>query len=201
MGTLSRPPEKYGTYCGLCVYQMYGKDRVRKASSLTGKRVKEEPAFKNTRAWAGRLANASRLAGAVYDMLSPCRKRFYLYRKFTGIAMKLLTAGATEGEVVVELMQLIRLSKRKPRKKKPKRALVVEMPCDHLQQCEINNRNTITRRLPSAYPSRSILLSLYPAVLPIDNIPAGLQTELYNQPSHLRLAHVRYIGRAPAIDG
>src|SRR5882757_3112577 len=136
MGTLSRPPKKYGTYCNICVYRMLGKDRVRKASSLTAKRVKEEPAFKNTRVWAGRMAHASRLAAAVYDMLSPCRQRFSLYRKFTGKAMKLLTAGATEGEVVVELMQLIRLPKRKPRKKKPKRALVVEMPCDHLQQCE-----------------------------------------------------------------
>jgi len=75
-------------------------------------------------AWAGRMAQASRLAAAVYDMLSPCRKRFYLYRKFTGIAMKLLTAGATDGEVVVELMQLIRLPKRKPRKKKAKHAVV-----------------------------------------------------------------------------
>ena len=128
MGTLSRPPKKYGTYCGLCVYEMHGKPRVRTASSLTSDRVKEEPAFKNTRAWAGRLAHASRLAGAVYDMLSPCRKQFYLYRKFTGIAMKLLTAGATEGEVVVELMQLIKLPKRKPRKKKAKHAVVVEMP-------------------------------------------------------------------------
>ena len=200
MGTLSRPPEKYGTYCGLCVYQMYGKDRVRKASSLTAKRVKEEPAFKNTRAWAARMAHASTLAAAVYDMLSPCRKRFYLYRKFTGIAMKLLTAGATDGEVVVELMQLIRLPKRKPRKKKAKRAVVVEMPGDHLQQCEINNRNTITRRLPS-YSLRSTLFSLYPAILPIDNIPASVASGQHYQRSHLRLAHVRYIGRAPAMDG
>ena len=200
MGTLSRPPKKYGTYCGLCVYEMHGKTRVRKASSLTGERVKEEPAFKNTMAWAGRLANASRLAGAVYDMLSPCRKRFYLYRKFTGIAMKLLTAGATEGEVVVELMQLIRLPKRKPRKKKAKHAVVVEMPCDHLPQCEIIDRNTITRR-PASYPLLSTLFSLYPAILPMDNIPASLASGRHYQNSHLRLAHVRYTGRAPAIYG
>src|SRR5882757_8745659 len=149
MGTLSRPPTKYGTYCGLCVYQMHGKDRVRKASSLTGKRVKEEPAFKNTMAWAGRLANASRLAGAVYDMLSPCRKRFYLYRKFTGIAMKLLTAGATEGEVVVELMQLIRLPKRKPRKKKAKHAVVkeeTERVIVHHQRRQNTARRIISKR-------------------------------------------------------
>ncbi|HSC37893.1 MAG TPA: hypothetical protein VLD19_08490, partial [Chitinophagaceae bacterium] len=164
MARLLQPPKKYGTYCGLCVYQMHGDDFVRKASSLTGDRVKEEPAFNSTRAWAGRLAHASRLAGAVYDMLSPCRQRFYLYRKFTGIAMKLLTAGATEGEVVVELMQRIRLPKRKPRKKKAKHALVVEMSCDHVRQCEINNRNTITRRLPLAYPLRSTLFCLYQAI-------------------------------------
>src|SRR5258706_397149 len=146
MGTLSRPPKKYGTYCGLCVYEMHGKPRVRKASSLTGDRVKKEPAFKNTRAWAARMAHASTLAAAVYEMLSPCRKRFSLYRKFTGKAMKLLTAGATDGEVVVELMQLIRLPKRKPRKKKAKQTAEAIAPSHNTRLYAIKNKNTVTRR-------------------------------------------------------
>jgi len=165
MGTLSRPPKKYGTYHGLCVYRMLGKDRVRKASSLTGKRVKEEAAFKNTRAWAGRLAQASRLARAVYDMLSPCRKRHSLYRKFTGKAMKLLTAGATEGEVVVELMLLIRLPKRKPRKKKARHAAVkqeTERVIVHQQRRQNTDRRIISskrrniNRAPARYLPSSI---------------------------------------------
>ncbi len=66
-GQANQPPDKYGTFDNICVYQMRGEDFLRKASSLTGdgERVKTEAAFKKTMTLAGQLAVASRLAAAV----------------------------------------------------------------------------------------------------------------------------------------
>ena len=113
MGRLLSPPLKYGTYCGICVYPMWGEPFVRKASSLTAERVKTAPEFKPTMAWANRLKAASRLGSAVYAMLAPSRRKHKLYRTLTGQAMRLLREGKTEGEIVVELMLSIQLKKKK----------------------------------------------------------------------------------------
>jgi hypothetical protein len=92
---------------------MYGEDFVRTASSLTGERVKEDPAFKPTMAYAAMLAKASWLASSVYAMLPNYRKKHSLYRKLTGAAMRLLKEGRGEGEAAVKLMISIRLPKKK----------------------------------------------------------------------------------------
>jgi len=113
MGRLLSSPLKYGTYCGLCVYPMWGETFVRRASSLTAERVKTAPEFKPTMDWANRLKAASRLGSAVYAMLAPSRRKHKLYRTLTGQAMRLLRDGKTEGETVVELMLSIQLKKKK----------------------------------------------------------------------------------------
>jgi len=97
---------------------MYGETYVRAASSLTGKRVKKDPAFAHTMANAHRLGTAARLAVAVYDMLAPSRRKRFNYKNMVGRAIRLLKDGHTEGETVVELMIYIRLPKR-VRKKRP----------------------------------------------------------------------------------
>ncbi len=116
MARSPRPSSFYGTCNGICVYRMYGNDYIRTASSLTGERVKKDPAFKNTMAWAGRLAAASKLASAVYAMLPNYRRKFRLYRKLTGKSMQLLKAGKAVGETVVELLLFVRLPKKKAKK-------------------------------------------------------------------------------------
>ena len=123
MARLNSPPEKYGTFDGICVYHdsLHRADFMRTASSLTGERVKKDPAFQKTMALAARMVTASRLAAAVYAMLPPYRRIHRYYRKLTGLAMKHLKEGRTEGEIVVELMLFIQLPKRKPRKKAVKR--------------------------------------------------------------------------------
>ena len=113
MARLLTPAPYYGTFHGICVYPMYGEDFVRKASSLTAERVKTDPAFKPTMAYAAMLAKASWLGASVYAMLPNYRKRHSLYRKLTGAAMRLLKEGRGEGEVAVELMIFIRLPKKK----------------------------------------------------------------------------------------
>jgi len=90
---------------------------MRKASSLTGERVKTDPEFKNTMAWAELLKAASRLGAAVYSMLAPYRRKHKLYKSLTGMAMRLLKEGKTEGETVVELMLSIQLKKKKRTKR------------------------------------------------------------------------------------
>jgi len=113
MGRLLTPPLRYGTAHGICVYPMRGQAFVRKASSLTAEQVKTAPEFKQTMAWAELLKAASRLGGAVYSMLAPSRKKHQLYRTLTGMAMRLLKQGKTDGETVVELMLFIQSKKKK----------------------------------------------------------------------------------------
>jgi len=118
MARLLTPPSFYGTKYGLCTYHMYDNDYVRTASSLTAERVKEDPAFKNTRAWAAMMVQASGLAAAVYAMLPDYRKKHPLYRKLTGHAMRLLKQGRQEGEIIVELMLFINPLVKKTTKEK-----------------------------------------------------------------------------------
>src|SRR3569832_2131075 len=118
MARLNDIPEEYGTYGTLCAYDMREKPFIRTVSSLTGDRVKKDPAFAHTMANARQLATAARLAVAVYEMLAPSRRPRFRYKKMVGRAIRLLRAGHTEGETVVELKIYIRLPKRN-RKKRP----------------------------------------------------------------------------------
>jgi hypothetical protein len=82
-----------GTLDGLTFYKMEGQYYVRLKSSLTGKRVKKDPAFKQTMAYAERLAIGSRTASELYRQLPKEEQEVSLYRKMTSTAMQLLKTG------------------------------------------------------------------------------------------------------------
>ena len=69
-------------------------------SSLSEKRVKSDPAFKETMRYAELLGRASQIASAVYRGLPKSKRKHGLYRKLTGEAMKLLKDGRTDHEVL-----------------------------------------------------------------------------------------------------
>ena len=80
----------------LCFYKMDGKYYVRMKSSLTGKRVKKSPAFKRTMQYAALLADASKIASALYKTLPTDSKGIEVFRMLSGKAMKLLQNGKDE---------------------------------------------------------------------------------------------------------
>ncbi|GEP94797.1 hypothetical protein [Chitinophaga cymbidii] len=79
-----------GTIGMVCFYKMQGKYYARLKSSLTGRRVKKDPAFHRTMENAHILGEASRIAAAVYRSVAASEKSQALYRRMTGIAMRML---------------------------------------------------------------------------------------------------------------
>jgi hypothetical protein len=98
-------PPVTGTIGPVCIYKMYGRYFMRTRSSLTGERVKKDPAFRKTMEYATLLATASRIGSVVYAGLPAHQKQHALYRKFTGEAMKWLKYGWKEEEVLQWLQQ------------------------------------------------------------------------------------------------
>ena len=94
-----------GTIGNLCFYRMDGQYYVRLKSSLTGKRVKKDPAFKGTMYYAGLFGNASGIDSEVYRALPPSSKIKGLYRKLTGMAMQLLKEGIDKERIVLLLQE------------------------------------------------------------------------------------------------
>jgi hypothetical protein len=80
------------------VYMSCGKCIVRSVSSLTGKRVKTDPAFRQTMQHAAILGRASRIGSFVYGELPKDFRQFWMYRAFTGEAIQLLREGKTDEE-------------------------------------------------------------------------------------------------------
>ncbi len=89
-----------GCYDNICFYKMDGQYYARTKSSLDGKRVKKDPAFRKTRWHSDLLARSSKIAAAVYRDLP---KEKGLFRKLTGQAMRLLKEGKTTEEVFLLL--------------------------------------------------------------------------------------------------
>lgn len=92
-----------GTVSGICFYQMDGKYYARRKSSLSRKRVKRDPAFARTMAYANLMGRASRLAAEVYRELPRAQREHALYRAMTGQALKLLKQGVNEAAVQEQL--------------------------------------------------------------------------------------------------
>src|SRR3954469_3523463 len=69
-------------------------------SALTGKRVKKDAAFKRTMEYASLLANASKVASALYRELPKEEKGIAVYRTLTGKVMKLLRDGRSKDEII-----------------------------------------------------------------------------------------------------
>lgn len=94
-----------GTIGNLCFYKMGDEYYVRLKSSLSGKRVKTEPAFRRTMVYAGMLARASKIASALYRSLPEESREHALYRKMTGAAMQLIKTGLEDDRVAEYLAQ------------------------------------------------------------------------------------------------
>jgi hypothetical protein len=92
-----------GCYDHICFYKMDGEYYARMKSSLTGKRVKKDPAFRRTMEYAGLLGQASKIASVVYRGLTMKKREKGSYRKLTGQAMQLLKAGKTKEEILLLL--------------------------------------------------------------------------------------------------
>jgi len=95
-----------GNIGGICFYQSDGNHYARAKSSLSGKRVKTSPAFRNTMKYASLLAKASVIGSAVYRLLPKEKRNRKLYQRLTGKAMLMLKEGMTAQEVLVLLKSI-----------------------------------------------------------------------------------------------
>ena len=89
-----------GCYDNLCFYKMDGEYYVRTKSSLSGKRVKKDAAFKKTMQNAHWLGQAAAIASKVYRALPKEKKEAGLYKKLTGQVMRMLKDGKSEKEIL-----------------------------------------------------------------------------------------------------
>lgn len=92
-----------GRYGNISAYYCSGQWRFRKVSSLTGKRVKTSPRFRNTMLFAGLLGRASAIGSAIYAALPPHWKQYWMYRSFVGEAMTMIKEGKTDEEALLVL--------------------------------------------------------------------------------------------------
>jgi hypothetical protein len=96
-------PPFVGTRDNLTIYLLNGEYIVRTKSSLTGKRVKRDPAFTKTMKFAGWLKQASRIASRIYGQMPADVRIYKQYRQLTGKAMSLLKEGLDPAVVVIML--------------------------------------------------------------------------------------------------
>jgi len=82
-----------------------GKNIVRRFTSLTGERVKKDPAFKGFRESGNRMKEASPIAAALYKMVPAEVKQYSLYRLLTGEAMKMLKQGLDKATITKTLKE------------------------------------------------------------------------------------------------
>jgi|SRR6185437_1522822 len=101
MAKQTGPNPFIGRRGNLLGYRMAGGYYVRVISSLTARRVRQDPAFKLTMQYAGLLGKASKIASAIYRLLP--EQEHGLYRKLTGMAMQLLKQGRTGEEAFEQL--------------------------------------------------------------------------------------------------
>jgi len=81
------------TIGNICFYKVKGRYLVRQKSTLTGKRVKTNAAYKLTMIYAGMMSTSSKIASVVYKALPAHWKQFWMYRAFVGEAMEMLKEG------------------------------------------------------------------------------------------------------------
>jgi hypothetical protein len=95
-----------GTIGNVTVYHMYGERFMRSKSSLSGKRVKTSPEFKETMRYAGIMARASKIASEVYRTFNNKKKQKYPYRFLTGLAIKMVRNEMENKKIYEELNTL-----------------------------------------------------------------------------------------------
>ncbi|PSL29739.1 hypothetical protein [Chitinophaga ginsengisoli] len=96
-------PPFIGTRDNVTIYRMNGEYIARTKSSLTGKRVKKDPAFARTMEWAGRLKQGARIASGIYQQMPVDGRVYKQYREITGKAMSLLKEGFSVEDVITML--------------------------------------------------------------------------------------------------
>ncbi len=92
-----------GTYDDITFYEMNGQHYAREKSSLTGKRVKKDPAFKRTMALAEIFGRTNKIVSLVYAKLPAKEKgrdvRYSMIRR----ARKMVEAGMATAEIIAAL--------------------------------------------------------------------------------------------------
>jgi hypothetical protein len=92
-----------GTIDDLTFYKMNGKYYVRKKSRLTGKRVKKDPQFENSRRNAKWFGQAAQLASKVYRQLPADHKFHGKFGDMTAMASCFVRAGLSAEEIIAKL--------------------------------------------------------------------------------------------------
>ncbi|MDF2191855.1 hypothetical protein [Paraflavitalea sp. CAU 1676] len=105
MARLNYIPPFTGTVGPVTIYYMREKYFVRTRSSLTAKRVKKDPAFRNFMKHADWMAVASPIASAVYWQVPPPFRKKSLFRKLVGQAQTWLKYGWKASDVYEYLLQ------------------------------------------------------------------------------------------------
>ncbi len=100
MARLTSIPPFTGTRDSITIFWMFGKPFMRSRSSLTGKRVKKDPAFHKTMQNAAVMAAASPIALKVYALMLPQHKNHKLRCKLTGEVMTWLKYGWKEEDII-----------------------------------------------------------------------------------------------------
>jgi len=104
MAKQTGPIKISGTIGGISFYRLYEEHYARSKSSLTGKRVKYDPAFKKTMNYAALLASAAKIASVIYHTLPVEQKNRKKYQEMTGKAMQLLKK-EMDTETIIELLR------------------------------------------------------------------------------------------------
>jgi hypothetical protein len=92
-----------GTVGNITYYKMDGQYYARSKSSLSRKRVKRSRSFKRTMEYADWLAQASKIAAAIYRLFPRKTRQHADYRTITGQAMQLLKSGVEKAVVEEQL--------------------------------------------------------------------------------------------------
>jgi hypothetical protein len=126
MATQVGPIKITGCFDNICFYKTGGMYYARMKSSLTGKRVKKDPAFRRTMEYAGLLGKASKIASALYKNFPDEKKEKGAYKKLTGSVMRLLKEGKTEEEIFLSLLPVKKevISSNNPVKKEDSQPLL-----------------------------------------------------------------------------
>lgn len=147
------PPFR-GTHSLICIYKMHGKYYMRRASRLSGDRVKSDPRFHKTMQHAALLAKGSGAGSKVYAALPPHRKVHTLYRKLTGEAMQWLKYGWKEEDVIDLLLKIYKetpieiIPKKKPSAVPAKETRVLQewQPLRHQRSIHVFVRNMLQNK-------------------------------------------------------
>ncbi|MDF2192808.1 hypothetical protein [Paraflavitalea sp. CAU 1676] len=100
MARLISIPPFTGTVGPVTVYKMYDQFYLRSRSSITGKRIKKDPAFQKFRQSSALMALASPIGAAVYALIPKFRRKLKLYRKLVGEARIWLKYGWKRDDII-----------------------------------------------------------------------------------------------------